>query len=118
SPISQDTNGVTLNVNADVAAGAMAGALHAAKRIYLSDVPGIMRNPDEKDSLIPSVNPEMIERLIKEEVIAGGMLPKVRSALGAIEQRVSKVHFIDGRVPHAVLIEVFTNSGSGTEIVA
>jgi len=118
SPISQDENGVAFNVNADVAAGALAGAMRAAKLIYLSDVPGIMRRPGEKDSLIPSVNREMIETLIDDKVIEGGMVPKVKSALTAIEQGVGKVHLIDGRLPHSLLIEVFTNSGVGTEIAA
>lgn len=118
SPISQDETGVVLNVNADTAAGAIAGAVSAAKLIYLSDVPGIMRDPADKESLIPSVNREMIEKLIRQEVIEGGMVPKVKSAVRAIEQGVGKVHFIDGRVPHALLVEVFTNAGIGTEIVA
>jgi len=117
SPISQDENGVAFNVNADIAAGAMAGALKAAKLIYLSDVPGIMRNAGERDSLIPSVNRAMIETLIDDEVIEGGMVPKVKSAVGAIEQGVGKVHLIDGRLPHSLLIEIFTHSGIGTEIV-
>ncbi|MEA3186380.1 MAG: acetylglutamate kinase [Chthoniobacter sp.] len=118
SPISQNEEGVSLNVNADVAAGAIAGALKATKLVYLSDVPGIMRNPGEKDSLIPSVTREMIETLIEDEVIEGGMLPKVRSALNAIEQGVEKVHLIDGRVPHSLLVEIFTDAGIGTEITA
>ena len=118
SPISEDEHGTILNVNADIAAGAIAGALRATKLIYLSDVPGIMRNPGEKDSLIPSVNREMIETLIEDEVIEGGMVPKVKSALGAIEKGVGKVHLIDGRMSHSLLIEVFTNDGIGTEIVA
>jgi acetylglutamate kinase len=118
SPISQDAEGTPLNVNADIAAGAIAGALKANKLIYLSDVPGIMRNPGEKDSMIPSVNREMIETLIEDEVIEGGMVPKVKSALGAIEKGVGKVHLIDGRVPHSLLIEIFTNAGIGTEIVS
>ena len=118
SPISQDKDGVTLNVNADIAAGAIAGALKATKLIYLSDVPGIMRMPGEKDSMIPSVNREMIETLIEDEVIEGGMVPKVKSALAAIEKGVGKVHLIDGRVPHSLLIEIFTNAGIGTEIVS
>jgi len=118
SPISQDENGIPLNVNADIAAGAIAGALKATKLIYLSDVPGIMRTPGEKDSMIPSVNREMIETLIEDEVIEGGMVPKVKSALDAIEKGVGKVHLIDGRVPHSLLIEIFTNAGIGTEIVA
>lgn len=118
SPISQDENGVALNVNADIAAGAMAGALQAAKLIYLSDVPGIMRDPADRESLIPSVNREMIETLIEDEVIAGGMVPKVKSALDAIGQGVSKVHLIDGRIAHSLLTEIFTNAGIGTEITA
>ena len=118
SPISQDSDGIPLNVNADIAAGAIAGALKATKLVYLSDVPGIMRTPGEKDSLIPSVNREMIETLIEDEVIEGGMVPKVKSALDAIEKGVGKVHLIDGRVPHSLLIEIFTNAGIGTEIVS
>ncbi|MGB8356123.1 MAG: acetylglutamate kinase [Chthoniobacteraceae bacterium] len=117
SPIGQDENGVTLNVNADVAAGAIAGALKASKLIYLSDVLGIMRDPREKDSLIPSVTSEMIETLIEDEVIEGGMIPKVLSAVEALAEGVGKVHFIDGRIPHSLLLEIFTNSGVGTEIV-
>ena len=118
SPIGQDENGVTLNVNADIAAGAIAGALKASKLIYLSDVLGIMRDPREKDSLIPSVTSEMIETLIEDEVIEGGMIPKVRSAVEALAEGVGKVHFIDGRIPHSLLLEIFTNSGVGTEIIS
>jgi acetylglutamate kinase len=117
SPLGQDASGATVNVNADTAAGTIAGALQASKMIYLSDVPGIMRDPLDKDSLIPSVNRQKIEHLIEEEIIAGGMIPKVESALHALSQGVKKVHFVDGRVPHALLMEVFTNAGIGTEIV-
>jgi len=117
SPIAQDENGVVLNVNADSAAGAAAGALKAAKLIFLSDVLGIMRDPREKDSLIPSVNREMIEKLLEDEIIEGGMIPKVKAALGALGQGVGKVHFIDGRIPHSILLETFTSSGIGTEIL-
>ncbi len=117
SPLAADEAGVTLNINADIAAGTIAGALKAAKMIYLSDVPGIMRDPMDKDSLIPSVNRKMIENLIEDEIIAGGMIPKVESAIAAIERGVQKVHFIDGRLPHALLLEIFTNSGIGTEIL-
>ena len=118
SPISKDAQGVALNVNADLAAGAIAGALKASKLIYLSDVLGIMRNPAEKDSLIPSVNCKEIQQLINDEVIEGGMIPKVKSAVDALEAGVGKVHFIDGRIPHSLLLEIFTNSGIGTEIMA
>jgi acetylglutamate kinase len=117
SPLGQDADGMTVNVNADTAAGTIAGGLKASKMIYLSDVPGIMRDPSAKESLIPSVNREKIEHLIEEEIIAGGMIPKVESALHALAAGVKKVHFIDGRVPHALLIEVFTNAGLGTEVV-
>ena len=118
SPISQDAQGVALNVNADLAAGAIAGALKASKLIYLSDVLGIMRNPAEKESLIPTVTRKEVQQLIAEEVIEGGMIPKVKSAVGALDTGVGKVHFIDGRIPHSLLLEIFTNSGIGTEIVA
>jgi acetylglutamate kinase len=117
SPLGQDASGATVNVNADTAAGEIAGALRASKMIYLSDVPGIMRDPLHKESLIPSVNRQKIEHLIEEEIIAGGMIPKVESALRALAHGVKKVHFVDGRVPHALLMEVFTNAGIGTEIV-
>lgn len=117
SPIAQDGKGVSLNVNADLAAGAVAGRLKAAKLIFLSDVPGIMRDPKEQDSLIPSMNRGMIEKLVEEEVIRGGMLPKVRAGLEALENGVGKVHLIDGRIQHSLLLEVFTNLGVGTEIV-
>lgn len=118
SPISRDPSGVVLNVNADEAAGRIAGALGAAKLIYISDVLGIMRDPKDPESLIPTVSSGLIEQLINEEVIEGGMIPKVRSALGAISEGVAKVHFIDGRIPHSILMEVFTTAGIGTEIVS
>ncbi len=91
--------------------------LEAAKFIYLSDVPGIMRDPMDKDSLIPSVTREEIEKLREDEIITGGMIPKVDSAVHALGQGVKKVHFIDGRTPHSLLLEIFTTSGIGTEIV-
>ena len=117
SPIGVDENGTALNVNADVVAGAIAGGLKAAKLIYISDVRGIMRDPTQPDSLIPSVNRELIARLIKDEIIEGGMIPKVESAATALAQGVAKAHLIDGRVAHALLLEIFTNSGIGTEIL-
>ena len=118
SPIGQDENGAAFNINADTAAGAIAAALGAAKMIYLSDVPGIMRNPKEADSLISTLSIKEVQGLIDEEIIAGGMIPKVISAMNAIEKGVKKVHFIDGRIQHSLLLEVFTNTGIGTEILA
>jgi acetylglutamate kinase len=117
SPLAADADGVTLNINADTAAGTIAGALGAAKMIYLSDVPGIMRDPSDRESLIPSVKRAKIEHLIEEGIIGGGMIPKVESALHALGRGVQKVHFIDGRTPHSLLVEVFTNAGIGTEVV-
>jgi acetylglutamate kinase len=117
SPLARDQKNDVLNINADIAAGTLAGKLKAEKFIYLSDVPGIMRVPTDKDSLIPTVSREEIEQLREDEIITGGMIPKVESALHAINQGVKKVHFIDGRTPHSLLLEIFTNSGIGTEIV-
>jgi len=117
SPLARDADGVVLNINADIAAGTIAGRLQATKMIYLSDVPGLMRDPSDRSSLIPSVTAEKIEQLIEEEIIVGGMIPKVESAVLALAQGVKKVHFIDGRMPHSLLLEIFTNTGIGTEIV-
>ncbi len=117
SPLARDAEGRVLNINADIAAGTLAGRLHAAKFIYLSDVPGIMRDPTNKESLIPSVTREEIEQLREDEIITGGMIPKVESAMHALSEGVKKVHFIDGRTPHSLLLEIFTNAGVGTEII-
>lgn len=118
SPIGRDEAGAIYNINADTAAGAVAAALGAAKMIYLSDVPGIMRDPKQEESLISTLSINDVNGLIDEGIIAGGMIPKVASAMSAIEQGVKKVHFIDGRIQHSLLLEVFTNTGVGTEIVA
>jgi len=117
SPIARGADGVIYNVNADIAAGAIAAAVQASKLIYLSDVPGIMRNPREAESLISSLNSDGIKHLIAEEIIEGGMIPKVESAMKALQGGLQKAHLIDGRVAHALLIEIFTNSGIGTELV-
>ena len=117
SPLAQDDSGASLNINADIAAGTVAGGLRAAKMIYLSDVPGIMRDHRDPSTLIASVNRAQIEQLVSQGIIAGGMLPKVHSALNALQRGVRKVHFIDGRQPHALLQEIFTDAGIGTEIV-
>ena len=116
SPVGVDAVGTALNINADVAAGAVAADLQAAKLIYISDVRGIMRDPSQADSLIPSVNREMIGKLVKDGIIEGGMIPKVESAAEALGKGVGKVHLIDGRLAHALLLELFTDSGVGTEI--
>ena len=117
SPLARDAGGRVFNINADIAASTVAGRLHAAKFIYLSDVPGIMRDPTNKESLIPSVTRAEIEKLREDKIITGGMIPKVESAMHALGQGVGKVHFIDGRTPHSLLLEIFTDAGIGTEIV-
>ena len=118
SPVARGKDGHTLNVNADEAAAAIAGALRAAKLIFLSDVPGIMRNREDPDSLIPTVRADQVDTLIRQKVIEGGMIPKLEGAVAALRQGVGKTHMIDGRLPHALLLEIFTNEGVGTEIVA
>lgn len=117
SPVAVGPNGHTLNINADEAAAAIAGALRASKLIFLSDVPGIMRDREDANSLIPTVKVEQVESLIRQKVLEGGMIPKVQGAVAALQRGVGKTHMIDGRLAHALLLEIFTNEGVGTEIV-
>ncbi len=111
----EDTN-ETHNINADLAAAALACALKPAKLVYLSDVPGLLRDPSDEGTLIESVKGDAVCSLIDDGTISGGMIPKITSALEALASGVEKVHFIDGRVPHTLLLEIFTKSGIGTEI--
>jgi acetylglutamate kinase len=117
SPIGADARGITLNINADVAAAALAADLRASKLIYLSDVQGIMRDPADLATLIPSVAGGQIDELIKHRIVSGGMIPKLRSAVSALHKGVGKVHMIGGATHHGLLLEIFTNAGVGTEIV-
>lgn len=117
SPLASELGtGKPLNVNADLAAAALAKDLRAAKLIYLSDVPGLMHDPSDTTTLIPSINPDQAKELMDDGTISGGMIPKINSALDALRNGVEKVHFIDGRQAHSLLLEIFTNSGIGTEI--
>jgi acetylglutamate kinase len=120
SPVAADALGglVPYNVNADIAASALARELRAAKLVYLSDVLGVMRDAKDPSTLIPSLTPQEVDVLIGEGVIHGGMIPKVRSSIEALHAGVGKVHMIDGRIPHSVLLEVFTDRGIGTELVS
>jgi len=113
APIAVDRGGHSLNVNADTAAGAIAGALNAAKLMLMTDVEGVKTGKGER---LSSLDANEAERLIAEGVITGGMIPKVRCALDAVSAGVEKVHVIDGRRRHALLLEIFTDSGVGTEI--
>ncbi|MDH7552680.1 MAG: acetylglutamate kinase [Spirochaetota bacterium] len=113
APIGCDENGVTYNINADIAAGKLAEALKAEKLILLTDVEGIKID----DSLVSTLRKEEVNNLIVNNKITGGMIPKVNCCLSALKEGVSKTHIIDGRVEHAVLLEIFTDAGIGTEII-
>ena len=113
APIGVGVQGETYNINADLVAGAVAGALKAEKLILLTDQSGIL---DKDKNLIPTLNKKKVETLVHNGVIAGGMLPKTKSCFEALDAGCMKVHIIDGRVPHALLLEIFTKEGVGTEI--
>ncbi len=115
SPVGVGPKGETLNINADYVAAAVAAALKAEKLILLSDVPGIL---DKSEKIISTLKKTQIKKLIKNGTITGGMLPKVQACLKALEGGVAKTHIIDGRIPHCLLIEIFTKEGIGTEIQA
>jgi acetylglutamate kinase len=114
APVGVGAAGETYNINADLVAGEVAAALGAEKLIHLTDVQGIL---GDNGSLITTLSPKEAERLMDESVIDGGMLPKVESSLRALRGGTAKAHIIDGRVPHAILLELFTHEGIGTEIV-
>jgi acetylglutamate kinase len=114
APVGVGGGGETYNINADLVAGEIAAALAAEKLIHLTDVQGI-QGKDGK--LVSTLARKDAERLMKAGVIEGGMLPKVESALRALEGGTAKAHIIDGRLPHAILLELFTREGIGTEIV-
>lgn len=115
APIGGDSKGRAYNINADLVAGSIASALKAEKLIFLTDMNGIR---GRNGRLFSTLSKKEAGRLIRDEVISDGMLPKVRSCLNALEGGVKKTHIIDGRIPHAVLLEIFTDKGIGTEIVA
>jgi acetylglutamate kinase len=117
SPLGALPTGEAMNINADVSAAALAAALPATKLIFLSDVPGLMHDPKDPSSLIHSLTASQTEELIDRGVIAGGMIPKVRSATKALANGLSKVHFLGAGTPHAVLLEAFSEEGVGTEII-
>lgn len=118
SPLAEDAAGQVYNTNADVAAAHVAASLRARRLIYLSDVPGLLRDPKDPSSLISTVRGDDVPQLIADGVIGAGMLPKVHSAVKALQSGVNRVHFIDGRMSHSLLLEIFTHKGIGTEILA
>jgi len=117
SPVAEGLDGMPYNVNADLVAGRVASALHARRLVYMSDVPGVLSDPSNPDSLISSLKISEVEALKASGVIDKGMRPKIHSAMRALEDGVKRVHFIDGRLPHSLLLEIFTDKGIGTEIV-
>jgi acetylglutamate kinase len=117
SPTARGEDGKVYNCNADVAAAQAAIALKAKRLVFMSDVPGLLQNPNSPDSVISRLKINEVDSLKQRGVIDKGMIPKVDSAVAAIQAGVEKVSFVDGRVPHAVLLEIFTDEGVGTEVV-
>jgi len=117
SPTARDADGHVYNCNADVAAAQVAIALKAKRLVFMSDVPGLLSDPKNPDSVISNLKTEAVAELKKAGIIDKGMIPKVDSAVAAIKTGVEKVSFVDGRVPHSVLLEIFTDEGVGTEVV-
>ncbi len=117
TPLGRGPDQHVYNINADDAASAIAQELKARKLVYLSDVPGLLRDPKDKQSLISTLKIGEVDGLIATGVISGGMIPKVQGAVQAIKAGVRKVHFVDAKLPHSLLLELFTEKGVGTEIV-
>ncbi len=115
-PVGFDDHGQTYNVNADDAACAIAASMHAEKLAYLTDVEGVYRDFEDKESLIHTLNLDEAQTMIDSGVLGGGMLPKLQNCIDAMKKGVNQVHILDGRVPHCLLLEIFTNKGIGTMI--
>jgi acetylglutamate kinase len=116
SPIAMDINGKALNINADTVAGDIAAALKAKKLILMTDVPGLLKDINDRSSRISRVAIEDIEELVDSGLISGGMIPKMRSAATSVTSGVEKIHIIDGSVSHSILLELFTDTGIGTMV--
>ncbi len=117
APLGLGKDGKTYNVNADEAAGAIAVALKAEKLVFLTNVPGICKKKEDPKSLMSSVKSSEVPRLINKKIISGGMIPKVEACLYALKSGVKKTHIIDGTEAHALLLEIFTPEGVGTQII-
>jgi len=114
--IGTDAQGQPYNINADTVAGAIAEALGAEKLVYLTDIEGLRRQVDDAASLIRQTNPDELDALMADGTIAGGMIPKVESCVHAVRNGVKRAHILDGRIPHVLLLELFTDSGVGTMV--
>ena len=117
STVGCDMEGHTYNINADTAAAHIAGALQAERLIAMTDITGIMMDPKDPESLIPCIDIQDAKNLFASGVISGGMIPKVQCCIDAIGHGVKKVTILDGRVPHAILMELLTDEGAGTMVV-
>ena len=116
STLGSGPNGETFNINGDIAAAAIAGALNAQRLIMMTDIAGVLRDKDDPESLIDCITVEEAARLKEEGIISGGMIPKVECCVNAIERGVGNVVIMDGRVPHAILMELMTDEGAGTMV--
>ena len=116
-PIGMDDNFDTYNINADDAACAIAKALNAEKLAFLTDIEGVLKDKDDPDSLISEMTVDEARKMIGDGYIGGGMLPKLNNCIDAIEEGVNRVHILDGRIAHCLLLEFFTNKGIGTAII-
>ena len=116
APIGLGENGSTLNLNADTAAGEIAQSVDAEKLIILTDVPGLLRDPDDPSTLIQRIRVDEVPGLIEEGIISGGMIPKIETCVNALNGGVKSAHIIDGRLKHSILLEIFTKEGIGTMI--
>ena len=117
STIGSDAAGQAYNINADAVAGALAGALGAEKVLYLTDVAGVLRDLHDPSTLMTELTPSQIRDLIAQGVIDGGMIPKTEACITALDRGAKAAHLLDGRVPHALLLEIFTDTGIGTMVV-
>jgi len=113
-----DRSGQTLNINADSVAAAIAAELVAEKLVFMSDTHGILRDPADPESLVSTIHEREITEMVARGVITAGMIPKVEACLAALHAGVSKAHIVDGRITHSLLMEIYTDAGIGTEIVA
>jgi len=116
SPVALGHDGKPYNVNADLVAARVASVLRARRLVFMSDVPGLLSNPNDPETLISTLKVSQVDKLKKRGVIGKGMLPKVHSAMRALNEGVRRVHFVDGRLPHSILLEIFTDKGIGTVI--
>jgi acetylglutamate kinase len=114
--IGADRSGQSYNINADTVAGAIAAAIGAVKVIYLSDVAGLLRDLDDPSSLVRETSSDQVRRLIDDGIVGGGMIPKIEACLEALDAGVPAAHLLDGRIPHVLLLELFTAAGVGTMI--